>query len=50
MLFKLFTDTTGTRFVFLVVVPFVQKAWEVYLVVSEIVDLYTNFTKPGPDL
>ena len=35
---------------FLVLVAFVQKAWEVYLVVSEIVDLYTNFTKPGPDL
>ena len=34
----------------LVVGAFVQKAWEVYLVVSEIVDLYTNFTKPGPDL
>ena len=34
----------------LVVVAFVQKAWEVYLVVSEIVDLYANFTKSGPDL
>ena len=35
---------------FLVLVAFVQKAWEVYLVVSEIVDLYANFTRPGPDL
>ena len=34
----------------LVVVAFVQKAWEVYLVVSEIIDLYANFTRPGPDL
>ena len=40
---------------FLVVVAFVQKAWEVYLVVLEIVDSdwvvwVANLTKPEPDL
>ena len=33
-----------------VVVAAVRKAWEVYLVASELVDLYRNFTKAGPDL
>ena len=32
------------------VIAAVRKAWEVYLVASELVDLYKNFTKAGPDL